>query len=329
MNILVTGGAGFIGSHLVERLLQAEHTVYVLDDLSTGVIQNLDGVSGNKRLKVRIGSVLDADLVENLMRECESVYHLASAVGVQLIMNQPIDTIERIVLGTDIVLKYASRYRCKTLIASSSEVYGKSNDVPFTEDGDRVEGPTYMHRWAYAAAKAMDEFMGLAHAKTTGLPVVVARLFNTVGPRQSGQYGMVLPRFCRAALAGDPLYVYGDGRQTRCFAHVLDIIKALQGLMDADHTCGEVFNVGTDEEIPIMGLAELVVELAGTESAIRTKPYEEVYPTGGFEDMLRRVPCVDKIAKAIGWRPTRNLRQIVSDVLAFEKAKFGRSGSAR
>lgn len=316
MNILVTGGAGFIGSHLTERLLKAGHNVCVLDDLSTGKIQNLSAVKGNRNLSVRIGSVQDPHQVEDLVSRCETIYHLASAVGVKLIMDKPVETIERIVQGTDVVLKYASRYRCKTLLASTSEVYGKSPDVPFREDGDRLEGPTHMHRWAYACAKAMDEFMALAHYKTTGLPVVIARLFNTVGPRQSGQYGMVLPRFCAAARANDPLYVHGDGTQSRCFTHVLDVVEAIELLMKSDHTEGQVYNVGADAEISIMDLAKLVVKQAGSHSEIRLQPYAEAFPGGGFEDMQRRVPCIDKIQKAVAWRPRRDLNQVIADVLA-------------
>jgi len=312
VRILVTGGAGFIGSHLTERLLKEGHTVYVLDDLSTGVIQNLDDVKANKELRIRIGSVLDSSLVEELARHCDAIFHLASAVGVQLIMDKPIETIERIIGGTDVVLKYASRYRCKILITSTSEVYGKSQDVPFREDGDRLEGPTYLHRWAYACAKAMDEFMGLAHYKTTGLSIVIARLFNTVGPRQSGQYGMVLPRFCRAALANEPLYVYGDGTQTRSFTHVTDAVEALYRLMMSEKTVGEVYNVGSPQETSIMDLAKLTVKLANSRSEIRLKPYEEVYPSGGFEDMQRRVPSTEKINQAVGWQPTRDLEQMAA-----------------
>jgi UDP-glucose 4-epimerase len=326
MKILVTGGAGFIGSHLSEHLIKAGHQVLVLDDLSTGNIKNLDRIKKSKNFKIRIGSVLEPSIVEDVIRECDMVYHLASAVGVQLIMDKPIDTIERIVQGTDIVLKYASRYRCKTLITSTSEVYGKSQDVPFREDGDRLEGPTHFHRWAYACAKAMDEFMALAHYKTTGMPVVIVRLFNTVGPRQSGQYGMVIPRFCRAALASDPIYVYGDGSQTRTFCHVLDVIEALDKLMMNDETIGQVFNVGSNEEISIANLAKRVVTLAKSKSEIRFKTYEEIYPSGGFEDMKRRVPCIAKIKKAIQWKSNRKLDGIIRDVLAYEKMSLKGKG---
>jgi UDP-glucose 4-epimerase len=312
----LTGGAGFIGSHLAERLLRDGHHVCVMDDLSTGVIGNLQSVRQDKHLKVRIGSVLEADLVNELIRDADMIYHLASAVGVKLIMEKPVETIERIVLGTDIVLKYASRYRVPTLLTSTSEVYGKSQNVPFREDGDRLEGPTHLHRWAYACAKAMDEFMALAHYKTTGLPVVIVRLFNTVGPRQSGQYGMVLPRFCKAALANEPLHVHSDGLQSRSFTHVYDVVEALVAIMQTDKAHGQVFNIGSSEETSILDLAKLVIDLAKSRSEIRFMPYAEAFPGGGFEDMQRRVPCTEKIQAAIGWVPTRDMRQIVKDVLA-------------
>ena len=269
MNYLITGGAGFIGSHLTAALLRAEHKVTVIDDLSTGRIDNLDGVRDHANLRVIIGSVLERDLLEPLIRDSDGVFHLASAVGVKLIMDQPVTTIETIFQGTDAVLKFAARYRRKVLLTSTSEVYGKSEALPFKEDGDRVEGATVMHRWAYACAKALDEFLALAHYKKSALPVVVARLFNTVGPRQTAQYGMVVPRFVEAALRGYPLQVYGDGKQTRCFCHVTDVVSALQQLI-ADPTCvGEVFNVGTEQEVSMLALAERVVAICRGESRSR------------------------------------------------------------
>jgi UDP-glucose 4-epimerase len=260
-------------------------------------------------------TVLHADLVETLVRECDQVFHLASAVGVKLIMEHPVQTIESIFQGTDAVLNVASRYRKRFLLTSTSEVYGKSNDIPFREDGDRLEGPTHKHRWAYAAAKALDEFLALAHWKESRLPVIVVRLFNTVGPRQSGQYGMVLPNFVEAALAGRELIVHGDGSQQRCFCHVSDVIQALAGLMNCPQAPGSVFNVGSTLEISIRELAELVIRLTRSNSRIHTISYEKAYGDG-FEDMQRRVPSIDKVQSLIGWKPRYSLEQIIEQVSA-------------
>lgn len=313
-NYLVTGGAGFIGSHLCERLLADGATVTVLDDLSTGRYENIAALEGKPGFHLLIDSVLSEPTVESLVRGCDAVFHLASAVGVRLIMEQPVRTIETIALGTNIVLRQARKYRRKVLITSSSEVYGKSTDVPFREDGDRLEGPTGKHRWAYATAKALDEFLALAHWKETRLPVVCVRLFNTVGPRQTGDYGMVLPRFVRAALAKQPLVVYGDGTQTRCFCHVLDVIDALVTLMDSPSANGEVYNVGSRSEISILELAQRVITLVGSGNPIVFRSFEEVYGTNGFEEMLRRVPDLTKIGRAFGWEPRRTLDQTIQDV---------------
>ena len=314
MHYLITGGAGFIGSHLAERLLQLEHSVTVLDDLSTGCYQNIEHLQDAKGFRFIKDTVLNTDLVEWLIRDCAAIFHLASAVGVKLIMEQPVKTIESIFQGTDAVLSIASRYRRRFLLTSTSEVYGKSEDIPFREDGDRVAGPTHKHRWAYAEAKALDEFLALAHYRETKLPVVVARLFNTVGPRQSGQYGMVLPNFVKAALEERELVVHGDGSQKRCFCHVRDVVEALVGLMECSHSAGKVFNVGSEEEISIRGLADLVIERTKSNSAIRFVPYAQAFGDG-FEDMKRRVPCTKRIQSLLGWKPRTSLMEIVDDVI--------------
>lgn len=314
MHYLITGGCGFIGSHLADHALGAGHRVTVLDNLSTGRYQNVAHLEGRPGFQLVIGSVLEPDLVAELVRPCDGIFHLASAVGVKLIMERPVETIETIFQGTDTVLRVASRYRKQLLLTSTSEVYGKSTDVPFREDGDRLEGPTDRHRWAYACAKALDEFLALAHWKEARLPVVVTRLFNTVGPRQTGQYGMVVPNFVRKALAGEPIQVFGDGSQKRCFAHVLDVVGALLQLLECPRAAGQVVNVGSQEEVSIRELAERVKTLTGSGSAIRFVPYEAVFGEG-FEDMTRRVPAIQKIQELIGWQPRRTLEVILRDVI--------------
>ncbi|MFM7315547.1 MAG: NAD-dependent epimerase/dehydratase family protein [bacterium] len=315
MKYLVTGGSGFVGSHLCERLLAEGHQVLVLDNLSTGRYGNIAHLEGKPGFELRVGSVNDYDLVEEAVRECQAVYHLASAVGVRLIVDQPVLTIESIVNGTDNVLRASSRYRRKVLITSTSEVYGKSDKLPFREDGDSVIGATTTRRWAYACAKALDEFLGLAHWHETRLPVVIVRLFNTVGPRQTGQYGMVIPRFVRQALKGEPITVYGDGTQSRCFGHVQDIIGGIVGLMNHADSAGQVFNIGNDQETSILELARRVLELTGSKSEIKIIPFSEAYPAG-FEDMQRRIPDLSKIRKTIGYEPKRDLDQILQDVIS-------------
>jgi UDP-glucose 4-epimerase len=315
MRYLITGGAGFIGSHLSERLLEDGHAVLALDDLSTGRYENVAHLEGRPEFELRVASVTDHSVVERCVTECQGVFHLASAVGVRLVVEEPVKTIETIVNGTDVVLRSCARYRRPVLLTSTSEVYGKSEKIPFSENDDTVMGPTTTRRWAYACAKALDEFLALAHWYQTRLPVVVVRLFNTVGPRQTGRYGMVIPRFISQGLAGEPLTVYGDGTQTRCFAHVLDVIGALVRLIGLPEAVGQVFNVGNDEEISILALAERVQKLTGSRSTIRTIPYSEAY-TAGFEDMIRRVPNLAKIRQLIGYKPTRNLDQILADTLA-------------
>ena len=323
MTYLVTGGAGFIGSHLSERLLAEGHRVLVLDDLSTGRFENIAHLEGRPGFELRVASVTDSPIVERCVTESDAVFHLASAVGVKLVVDQPVKTIETIVGGTDNVLKFCARYRRPVLLTSTSEVYGKSEKIPFAEGDDCVIGPTTTRRWAYACAKALDEFLAMAHWNESRLPVVIARLFNTVGPRQTGRYGMVIPRFIEQGLAGEPITVFGDGTQSRCFAHVADVVGALVALMANPAARGDVFNVGNAEEVTILQLAERVRTLTGSKSPIRLVPYSQAY-AAGFEDMVRRVPDLAKVRRMIDYRPTRGLDQILADVLA--EATSGRSG---
>lgn len=318
MNILVTGGSGFIGSHLCRLLLAQGHDVLVLDDLSTGRYENLEGLEDGRRLRLIVDSVNNAALVDQCVREADCVYHLASAVGVRLIIEQPVRTIESIVGGTENVLKSCSRYRRPFLLTSTSEVYGKGSKVPFCEDDDTVMGPTSKRRWSYACAKGLDEFLALAYWVEARLPVVIARLFNTVGPRQTGQYGMVVPAFVRQALRGEPITVFGDGQQSRCFAHVEDVVGALVRLQDSPAARGQVVNIGNNEEISIAGLAKRVKELTASASEIRYIPYAEAYGEG-FDDMQRRVPALERAAALIGYRPARSLDAILRDVIEYEK----------
>lgn len=312
---LVTGGAGFIGSHLSELLLDDGSEVYALDDLSTGALENVAHLQENPRFHLVVDSVLNPAVVNELVHKCDVVYHLAAAVGVRLIVEQPVHTMVTNVQGTETVLEYCNRFKKRVLVASSSEVYGDHrSETPLHEDARRVYGPTTEKRWLYADSKAMDEHLALAHHLERQLDCVVARLFNTVGPRQSGQYGMVIPRFVRAALAGAPLEVHGDGTQTRSFCHVQDTIRALKGLLEEPSTSGRIFNVGSTERISILDLAERVKSITGSESGLVFVPYEEVYGLG-IEDTLHREPAIDKIGEAIGWRPTRRLDEILADVI--------------
>jgi len=316
MRYLVTGGAGFIGSHLCETLVEAGEEVVVLDDLSTGSYDNIAGLDkAGSKFRFLLGSITDAPFVEDCIRECDAVFHLASAVGVRLIIDQPVKTIETIVNGTDVLLRACARYRRPVLLTSTSEIYGKSDKVPFREDADCMMGPTTQRRWSYACAKALDEFLALAHWYEYRLPVVIVRLFNTVGPRQTGQYGMVVPRFVGQALKGEPITVYGDGAQTRCFVHVRDVVETLPKLLALPAARGQIYNLGADEEVSILQLAERVKALAQSASTIEMVPYERAY-VAGFEDMRRRVPDLTKIAEAIGYRPKRNLDAILRDVIA-------------
>ena len=318
MRYLVTGGAGFIGSHLAEHLLGAGHEVLVLDDLSTGRYQNLAAIDDGDKLRLIVDTINNPAIVDECVKQVQAVFHLASAVGVRLILDQPVRTIESMVNGTDIVLRACARYRRRVLIASSSEVYGKGIRVPFSEDDDRVMGPTTKRRWSYACAKALDEFLALAHWYESRLPGVIVRLFNTVGPRQTGQYGMVVPRFVRQALRGRAITVYDDGQQSRCFGHVLDVVDALAKLIDCDEACGQVYNVGNDEETTILQLAERVRDMTGSGSEISFIPYEQAY-TEGFDDMRRRVPDLTRIRQRIGYEAKRDLATILRDVIAYER----------
>jgi UDP-glucose 4-epimerase len=313
MKILITGGAGFVGSHLADKLIEQGHEITVIDDLSTGRYSNIEHLEGTDRFRLIIDTVLNQPLMEELIRETDRVYHMASAVGVRLIMEQPVKTIETIFHGTDVILKFCSRYRKRVLIPSTSEVYGKGATVPFKEDDDLLTGATDKHRWAYACAKTLDEFLALAHFKETRLPVVVVRLFNTVGPRQTGQYGMVVPRFVHAAVRNEPITVHGDGSQARCFGHVLDVVDGLAKILDDPACFGQVINLGNDEEVTIKGLAEKAIELTGSSSEIRFVSYDEAYGEG-FEDMRRRVPSLEKANRLIGYKPTRTLTDIINDV---------------
>lgn len=314
-HILITGGAGFIGSHLSRELLKSGRQVSVIDNLSTGLHANVADLEADSNFRLYVDTVRDVPLMERLMSECDTVFHLASAVGVKLIMEQPVDTIDTIYQGTEVVLRLARRYRNRVLITSTSEVYGKSENVPYREDDDRLEGATTKHRWAYACAKALDEFLALAHWRESRLPVTIARLFNTVGPRQRSQYGMVVPRFVEQALRNDKLEVYGDGTQSRCFCHVQDVVQGLISLVDSEATCGQIFNIGSTEEISIQELAELIISRLQSSSTVQLIPYDKAYGEG-FEDMQRRVPSIDRIHQTVGWQPTRTINDIIDDVAA-------------
>lgn len=320
MHILITGGAGFIGSHLAEALLARGDTVSILDDLSTGSFENIRHLTKQAGFSFAIESLSNALVLDRLASEADAIVHLAAAVGVQLVVEHPTETIETNVLGTHAVLAAARRYRCRTLIASTSEVYGKSSDIPFREDGDLLLGPSSRSRWGYAASKLLDEFLGLAAYREYGLPVTITRFFNTVGPRQTGRYGMVIPRFVRQALSGEPLTVYGDGEQSRCFCHVADVVRALIALLDVpERTSGQIFNIGSNEEITINALAEQVIRQARSSSMIHHIPYSEAYAPG-FEDMRRRVPDIRKISATVHWKPERTLTEILTDVIEYERS---------
>jgi UDP-glucose 4-epimerase len=321
---LVTGGAGFIGSHLVEALLARGERALVLDDLSTGRRANLDRAfaspAGAERLELHVGTVVDRPLVASLVARSDRVVHLAAAVGVRLILDEPVRTLETNIHGTEVVVAECGRRSTPLFVASSSEVYGKGTRCPFREDDDVVLGPTTKSRWSYAASKMVDEFLALSWHRERGLPVRVGRFFNTVGPRQVGQYGMVLPRFVTQALSGGPLTVYGDGRQSRAFAHVLDVVECVVRLMDTPATAGQVFNVGGREEVTVRALAERVRDLVDPGVQIVTVPYEEAY-AAGFEDLGRRVPDVSRLAAAVGFVPARSLDEILADTVAHLSAE--------
>ncbi|MHB8629620.1 MAG: NAD-dependent epimerase/dehydratase family protein [Aggregatilineales bacterium] len=316
---LITGGAGFIGSHLSERLLDAGQEITIIDNLSTGQFENIAHLEKRAGFHYAIEDIRNTAVMDRLVSECDVIYHLAAAVGVFEIVRSPIDTIEVNVGGTETVLRTARRYRKKVLIASTSEVYGKNEKVPFSEDDDRTLGPTTKSRWSYAASKELDEFLALAYYRAADLPVIIFRLFNTVGPRQRGRYGMVLPRFVQWALKNEPIQVYGDGQQQRCFCSIHDVTEAIIGLAEAPRAIGEVFNIGSTEEVTIMVLAERVRRLAGSKSEIVTVPYDKAYAEG-FDDMRRRIPDVRKIQQTIEWTPTTPLDDTIQQIIAYHRA---------
>jgi UDP-glucose 4-epimerase len=319
MRFLITGGAGFIGSHLADHLLAAGHEVFVIDDLSTGAMDNIRHLKGHPRFHYAIDTIANASLLHELVDSVDSVFHLAAAVGVKLVVESPVRTIETNIHGTGWVLAAAEKKRKPVLVASSSEVYGKATQVPFREDDDMVLGPSSKARWSYACSKAIDEFLALAYGRERGLPAVVVRLFNTVGPRQTGRYGMVVPTFVRQALAGEPLTVFGDGKQTRCFTHVDDVVRALRELLCHPEAYGQVFNVGGVREISIEDLARRVIRVTASRSELVYVPYDRAYAEG-FEDMQRRVPAIEKIQRLLGWSPSGDLDRIIEDVVAYEQA---------
>jgi UDP-glucose 4-epimerase len=314
MKALITGGCGFIGSHLAEALLARGDAVTVVDDLSTGRFENVAHLVGRPGFQFAIETILNETVMDRLISECEIIYHLAAAVGVELIVKDLVRVIETNIKGCEAILRIGARYRKKVMLASTSEVYGKSEEVPFREDGDGVLGPTTRSRWSYACSKTMDEFLALAYAKHWALPVVIMRFFNTVGPRQTGRYGMVVPRFVQQALNQEPITVYGDGQQSRCFTHVADVVRAVLGLADEPAAVGEVFNIGSTQEVTIETLARRTIELSGSSSKIVFVPYDQAYEAG-FEDMRRRVPDISKVKKLIGWTPQIDLDGILRSVI--------------
>lgn len=339
--VLITGGAGFIGSHLADALLERGHYVTIIDDLSTGRFENIAHLTDHPRFRFAIESITNEVVLDRLASECNLIFHLAAAVGVQLIVEQPVHTIRTNIMGTEAVLNTALRYRAKVLIASTSEVYGKGNRIPFSEEDDVVLGPTSRSRWSYAASKMVDEFLALAYHRERGLPVVIFRLFNTVGPRQTGRYGMVIPRFIQQAISGEPLTVYGDGLQSRCFLHVSDAVSAILALSESPEAIGKVFNIGSVEEITILDLARTVLNLNNRRQTERDKtksqarqristaksdprilfvPYEQAY-AHGFDDMRRRLPDISRIRKLTNWQPTYTLTDILEDIFAHLSSK--------
>jgi UDP-glucose 4-epimerase len=322
MKILITGGAGFIGSHLADRLLEMGEEVFVIDDLSTGTLKNVNHLQETPRFHLVVDTILHEAVMNELVFKCDQVYHMAAAVGVKLIMNRPVETLETNVKGTEMVLKLANRHKRKVLIASTSEVYGKvmdgNNCCVLTENTDRLMGCTTKRRWAYACSKALDEFLALAYFEEKKLPVIIARLFNTVGPRQTGQYGMVVPNFVQKAIIGKPIIVYGDGTQSRSFTHVSDVVEATIGLMAEPNAIGQIVNVGSTEEVTIKDLALMVKQMTGSTSEIEYIPYERAYGPG-YEDMRRRCPDIARIKELIGFQPKIDLRGIVQSVIDYYK----------
>ena len=323
MRFLITGGAGFIGSHLAERHLQNGDEVYIIDDLSTGSMENIAHIKNHPGFHYALDSVTNQQLVAELVDLCDATYHLAAAVGVKLIVESPVRTIETNIRGTEIVLAHAAKKRKRVLITSTSEVYGKRETIPFREDDDLVMGATNKGRWSYACSKAIDECLAIAYWKEKKVPTVIARLFNTVGPRQTGQYGMVVPNFARQALEGKEITVYGDGSQSRCFTHVSDVVGALMKLMETTEATGEVYNIGGDQEVTILQLAERIKALTESSSKITFLAYDQAYEAG-FEDMQRRVPDTTKLRNLIGYQPTFGLDEILKDVIAYQRQKLSK-----
>jgi UDP-glucose 4-epimerase len=317
---LITGGAGFIGSHLAEALLDGGHEVDIIDNLSTGSIRNVGHLKSNPRFNYVVDTLTNEPLLAELIDRNDVIFHFAAAVGVKLIVEQPVHTIETNVHGTEVVLKHANKKKKKVVIASTSEVYGKSADVPFREDADLVMGATVKHRWAYACSKAIDEFLALAYYKERNLPVIIVRFFNTVGPRQTGQYGMVLPSFVRQALSGEPITVFGDGTQSRSFTYVGDVVECLMKLVNEPKAVGQVFNIGNKHEVTILHLAEIVKSLTGSASRIEFVPYDKAYEEG-FEDMPRRVPDLTKVTQLVGYEPKVQLNEIITKVIEYFRAQ--------
>jgi len=322
MKVLITGGAGFIGSHLAESLLAQGREVFVIDDLSTGSIENIMHLKDNPRFHYMIDTIKNLPVMAELVDQCEVVYHLAAAVGVKLIVESPVNTIETNIYGTEVVLQLANKKKKKVLITSTSEVYGKAESVPFKEDDDMILGPTIKGRWSYACSKAIDEFLAIAYFREKGLPIVIARLFNTVGPRQTGRYGMVIPTLVQQALANKPLTVYGDGKQSRSFTYVQDVVPALAALADHPGAVGQVFNIGNDQAVTIEELARLIKRRSGSSSQIVYVPYDQAYQEG-FEDMRRRVPDTSKIRSLIGFKPSMDIEGIVDSVIDYYRKREG------
>jgi UDP-glucose 4-epimerase len=321
MNVLITGGAGFIGSHLTGRLLKDSHRVVVIDNLSTGSLRNIESFISEPRFDFIEGDIRNAELIETPVERCDVIFHLAAAVGVNLIAEDPVHTIETNIGGTEVVLNVANRFGRKILIASSSEVYGKSEAVPFCEDDDIVLGGTTLSRWSYACSKAIDEFLGLAFYQQFGLKVVIARFFNTIGPRQTGCYGMVVPRFVERALKNEPLLIYGTGQQSRCFCYVEDVIEAAIRLISCEEAAGKVYNIGSDEEIAIGSLADKIIEMTGSKSKKKFISYKQAYGRA-IDDMMRRVPSLERIKETVGWLPQKNLTESLQLIInSFEKVK--------
>lgn len=328
MRYLVTGGAGFIGSHLCELLVEDGCQVVAIDDLSTGRLENLEALKFSENFQFVRENILNAQVLDRLASQADIIVHLAAAVGVKLIVEDPVHTIETNIMGSEMVLRTANRYGCKVLIASSSEVYGKGSKVPFSEEDDCLIGPTTHNRWAYATSKAIDEFLGLAYFHQFGLPVVIMRFFNTIGPRQTGRYGMVVPRFVRWALQNEPIHVYGDGQQSRCFSDVQDVSSAVARLAELPEAVGQVFNIGSLEEVTILELAQRVIQHTGSSSLVQLLPYDQAYAPG-FEDMRRRVPSVKKLQSLIGYEPRNGLDDSLLRVINWERLhpELEKSGS--